>query len=65
MIFDNTKIKRLVPDFAATIPFSHGAEEIIAWYDANPDRKVINEKMNQVMENILAAYESAWPKPHQ
>ena len=29
MIFDNSKIKRLVPDFVATIPFSRGAEEII------------------------------------
>jgi nucleoside-diphosphate-sugar epimerase len=62
MIFDNTKIKRLVPDFTATIPFSRGAEEIMQWYDANPALKVIDEKMNQLMEDILAAYESAWPK---
>jgi nucleoside-diphosphate-sugar epimerase len=61
MIFDNTKIKRAVPDFAATIPFSRGAEEIMAWYDADPGRKVVNENLNQTMENILAAYESAWP----
>jgi len=62
MIFDNTKIKRLVPDYAATIPFSRGAEEIMDWFDANPAQKVINEKTNQLMEDILAAYESAWPK---
>ncbi len=59
MIFDNTKIKRIVPDFAATIPFSRGAEEIMAWYDADSSRKVVNEKLNQIMEDILAAYESA------
>jgi nucleoside-diphosphate-sugar epimerase len=33
MIFDNSKIKRIVPDFVATIPFARGAVEIIAWYD--------------------------------
>ena len=36
MVFDNSKIKRFVPDFAAAIPFSRGAEEIMAWYDADP-----------------------------
>ncbi|NTV37196.1 MAG: SDR family oxidoreductase, partial [Anaerolineaceae bacterium] len=30
-IFDNSKIKRVVPEFSATIPFSRGAEEIVAW----------------------------------
>ena len=25
MIFDNTKVKRLVPDYVATIPYSRGA----------------------------------------
>ena len=33
MVFDNTKIKRLVPEYVASIPFSRGAEEIVAWYD--------------------------------
>ena len=35
MIFDNTKVKRLVPDYVATIPYSRGAREIIDWYDAD------------------------------
>ena len=30
VIFDNSKIKRLVPDFYPTIPFSQGAREMIA-----------------------------------
>lgn len=62
MIFDNTKIKRLVPDFAATISFAQGAAEIMNWFDANPALKVIDEKTNQQMEDILAAYETAWPQ---
>lgn len=61
MIFDNSKIKRLVPDFACTIPFSHGAREIIAWYDADPARQVVDEGMDALMDRIIAACESAFP----
>jgi len=61
MIFDNSKIKSIVPDFAATIPYSWGAEEQIAWYDADPARQVVDEKHDRLMDQIIEAYESAWP----
>ncbi len=61
MIFDNSKIKSIVPDFAATIPYSWGAEEQIAWYDADPERQVVDEKLDRLMDEIIEAYESAWP----
>ncbi|MCL4559470.1 MAG: SDR family oxidoreductase [Chloroflexi bacterium] len=60
-IFDNTKVKRLVPDFSAAIPFSHGAREIIAWYDADPARRVVDESFNQLTERILLAAAQSWP----
>lgn len=62
MIFDNSKIKRLVPDFAATIPFARGAEEIIAWYDADAARREVDGSDNQIMDKIIAAYESFFPQ---
>ncbi len=62
MIFDNSKIKRLVPDFAAAIPFVLGAAEIMAWYDADPARQVIDTALDEQMDRIIAAYESAWPR---
>ncbi|MBE7554125.1 MAG: SDR family oxidoreductase [Anaerolineales bacterium] len=61
VIFDNTKIKRVVPDFAATIPYVRGAEEVIGWYDANPVRQQVDEAFDQLADRIIAAYESAWP----
>jgi nucleoside-diphosphate-sugar epimerase len=54
LIFDNTKIKALVPDFVATIPFEQGAREIIAWYDEDPARQLINERVNSTMDKLLA-----------
>jgi nucleoside-diphosphate-sugar epimerase len=62
LIFDNSKIKRLVPDFAATIPFSRGVEEVAAWYRADPARQKVNEKFDQLCDRIIKAYESAWPQ---
>ena len=62
MIFDNSKVKRLVPDYVARIPFAQGAREIIAWYDADPARQVINPDVDALIERILAGYQRAWPQ---
>ncbi len=62
VIFDNGKVKRLVPDFAATIPFSRGAEEIIAWFEADPARQVVDVEVDGLLDRIIAAYEAAWPE---
>ena len=62
MIFDNSKVKRLVPDFRATIPFARGAEEIMAWYDADPARRKVDEQFNRLEDDLIARYESIWPK---
>ena len=61
MIFDNSKIKRFVPDFVATIPFSRGAEEIIAWYDADPSRKTVDKGLDRTMDRIIANWQRAYP----
>ena len=61
IIFDNTKIKRLVPDFAAAIPITRGAEEIIDWYDADPSRQVVDHNFNELADRIIKGYLSAWP----
>lgn len=61
MIFDNTKIKRTVPAFNATIPFAQGAKEIIAWHNADPARQIIDPVFDAKMDKIIAAYESALP----
>jgi len=61
VIFDNTKIKRLVPDFVAAIPFSQGAREIVAWFDADPARQVVDEGANRLIDEILAAYGAVRP----
>lgn len=60
MVFDNTKIKRVVPGFAASIPFARGAEEIVAWHDADPARQVIDDQANQQIDQLIKTWESIW-----
>jgi nucleoside-diphosphate-sugar epimerase len=60
MIFDNSKVKRLVPDFACTIPFSMGAREIVDWY-ADLTNQVVDDDLDSLMDRIILAYESAFP----
>ncbi len=57
MIFDNSKIKRIVPGFVAAIPFAQGAREIVAWYDANPERQLVDEKFNALIDQIVTDYQ--------
>ena len=61
MIFDNSKIKRAVPDFVAAIPFSQGVREIMAWYDEDPSRQTVNADLDRLMDDIIQAYEAALP----
>jgi nucleoside-diphosphate-sugar epimerase len=59
-ILDNSKVKQLVPDFICTMPFSRGAEEIIAWHMADPARQRVDPAFNALCDRILQAYAKAW-----
>ncbi|MGE5124635.1 MAG: SDR family oxidoreductase [Acidobacteriaceae bacterium] len=61
MVFDNSKIRRLVPEFKATIPFHQGAEEIIAWYDEDRSRQAIEPRIDRVQNRLVAAMKRALP----
>jgi nucleoside-diphosphate-sugar epimerase len=61
MIFDNQKIRRLVPDFQPHIPFWQGAREIVAWYQADPARQVVNPAFDSLQDQLIAAIESINP----
>ncbi len=56
VIFDNTKIKRIAPDFNPTISFARGAEEIMAWYDADPARQGIDEDVDRLIDQIVTEW---------
>ncbi len=57
IVCDNTKIKRFVPDFVATTRFRDGIKHSLAWYDADPARRVIDAEADAKYDRLIAAYE--------
>ncbi|PPK92489.1 nucleoside-diphosphate-sugar epimerase [Kineococcus xinjiangensis] len=56
MVFDNSKVKALVPDYVATVPFSAGAREIVDWYDGDPARRVVDDRLNGILDGLVERY---------
>lgn len=54
MLFDNSKIRRLVPHFRPSIPFAQGAREILDWYRADPSRRIWDPAFARRYEQVLA-----------
>ena len=55
LIFDNSKIRSLVPDFLATTTWVQGAREIVDWYDAHPDQQVVDPEVDARLDAVAAA----------
>jgi nucleoside-diphosphate-sugar epimerase len=56
MIFDNAKLRTVVPDYRAVIPFEQGAREIVAWYDGDPARQRTDARLDAVMDSLVSNY---------
>jgi nucleoside-diphosphate-sugar epimerase len=53
MLFDNTKLRRLVPGFAPQMSFAAGAREIMSYHDADPDRRHANDDLGAAFDRLL------------
>jgi hypothetical protein len=62
VVFDNSKIKRFVPEFDCQVSWAEGVRRSIAWFMADPSRQMIDEDANQLWNRIIAAYEKTLPK---
>jgi len=58
-VFDNSKIKRFVPDFASTVPWSEGVRRSIAWFMEDAGRRTIDEAHNAVLDGLISRYQQA------
>jgi len=57
VVFDNSKIKRFVPGYAATTTFAEGIRRSLAWFDADPGRRQINDDDNHLWDKLIRLYE--------
>ena len=58
-IFDNGKVRGLVPDFRTTVPFEVGAADIVRWYDDHPGQRVSDARFNALQDRLAKVYAAA------
>ncbi|MCL6588804.1 MAG: SDR family oxidoreductase [Firmicutes bacterium] len=58
VIFDNSKIKRFVPGYKATVNFADGIKQSVQWFEAHPEYCAIDEDWNRLMDMVIAEYEA-------
>ena len=61
VVFDNSKIKRFVPEYACEVLWSEGVRRSLAWFETHPEFQTIDQEMNAVWDRIIAAYERSFP----
>jgi nucleoside-diphosphate-sugar epimerase len=61
-VFDNSKIKRFVPNYCATVTFAEGIRRTLRWFEAHPERQTVDENWNLEMDRIIAAHQSGMPR---
>jgi nucleoside-diphosphate-sugar epimerase len=56
VMFDNSKVKALVPDFVATVPFATGAREIVDWYDEDESRRQFDPQLDAALDELVTRF---------
>ena len=59
MLFDDSKVTALVPEFRTTITFDEGARRILAYYDAHAEEQRVDAELDAVFDRIAAHARSA------
>jgi len=63
-VFDNTKIKGLVPEFRARRTFAAGIRESVEWMRGHPERQRLNPQIDATNDAVIAAWrEAGCPAP--
>jgi nucleoside-diphosphate-sugar epimerase len=60
VLFDNSKIRRLVRDFSPRISFEQGIRKSLAWFDLRPALKIPDATMNAEMDDILKRWKAGY-----
>jgi nucleoside-diphosphate-sugar epimerase len=53
-IFDNSKIRSVVPDFNPKITYAEGIQQVINWFEADQARQIINPKTDAFIDLLIA-----------
>jgi nucleoside-diphosphate-sugar epimerase len=59
VVFDNSKIRRLVPDFLPAVNFDEGARRCVKYLLDNPSTQVADPEFDMFCERVIAAQDAA------
>jgi nucleoside-diphosphate-sugar epimerase len=62
VLFDNTKIKRLVPEFCATTRFDQGAREVVEYVYSHPECQTSDPEFDAWCDAVIEQYEAMMEK---
>ena len=54
MVFDTTKLRRLVPGFEPQVPFSDGARRVIRYHDSHADARGVSGELAAAFDRLAA-----------
>lgn len=61
VVFDNSKIKRFVPDYHCEVNWAEGVRRALAWHEAHPEFQTIDASANILWDKIITEYEKVFP----
>jgi nucleoside-diphosphate-sugar epimerase len=61
LVFDNSKIKRLVPDFRCDVNWAQGVRRCIDWHRAHPQFQTVDQEMERMLDEMVGAFKRAEP----
>ena len=59
VVFDNSKIKKFVPDYHCDVNWAEGLRRALAWFEAHPQFQTIDAESNLIWDKIITVYEKA------
>lgn len=62
VVFDNRKIKALVPAFECRVAWAEGLRRVLAWYEEHPEFKSLDPEIDPLCDRIAAAQVRALPE---
>lgn len=61
VVFDNSKIKRFVPDFTCEVNWAEGVRKSLEWFESHPEFQTVDEAANGMWDRIVSAFERGLP----
>jgi nucleoside-diphosphate-sugar epimerase len=58
-VFDNSKLKRFVPEFICRKPFRGGVRESVDWLRAHPEFKNLNPQLDATIDTVIDAWKAS------